>query len=154
MDTPTRETRSETAEEEVQSDLPEVSIRVRTATMTSADSSSIHTLTDRDAAAIATDPQAIAKEQRFSPNPAGAASAPRTSSHIRHTTCSSVESEGFHSTNGEEISLEDMVHQDWSQWSKQVRGPLEVCYYLEYPVLMTITWYIWYEVVTITNYVH
>ena len=88
-----------------------VLIRVRTATMTSADSAK--TLTDLDSAAAAA---ANSKEQRFSPNPAGAASAP-TGSHIRHTTNSSVESEGFHSVTSEDISFEET---DWTQWSKQV----------------------------------
>ena len=35
-------------------------------------------------------------------------------------TCSSVESEGLGSLTSEELSLEDLVHQDWSQWSKEV----------------------------------
>lgn len=106
VDTPTEEVRLE-EEEEVHT-TSEVLIRVRTATMTSADSSSLHTLTDNV-------DSMSAKEQRFSPNPAGAASA--TGSHVRHTTCSSVESEGFHSVNSEE---DDMMYQEWSQWSKQV----------------------------------
>ena len=96
------------------STMPEVLIRIRTATMTSADSSSLHTLTDRDAVPESAD---IVKDQRFSPNPAGAASAV-CGSHVRHTTCGSVESEGFHSvTSGDEGNMEE---QDWSQWSKQV----------------------------------
>lgn len=35
-------------------------------------------------------------------------------------TCSSVESEGLGSLTSEELSLEELVHQDWSQWSKEV----------------------------------
>lgn len=93
--------------------VPEVLIRVRTATMTSADSSSLHTLTDRDIA----ESSDVVKEQRFSPNPAGAASA--SSSHVRHTTCGSVESEGFHSVTSDEGNLEEL-QQDWNQWSKEV----------------------------------
>lgn len=98
--------------------VSEVLIRVRTATMTSADSSSLHTLTDRsgDVAAEHVD---VAREQRFSPNPAGAASA-SSSSHVRHTTCGSVESEGFHSVTSEEGNVEDLLQQDFSQWSKEV----------------------------------
>ena len=68
--------------------------------------------------------------QRFSPNPAGAASAACVQgSHTRHTTCSSVESEGFHSstsghddrgTNLDEVLTQQDFSQDFSQWSKQV----------------------------------
>ena len=100
----------------------EVMVRVRSATVASesADSASLNTLTD------ATVAESLAmKEQRFSPNPAGAASA-ASGSHVRHTTCSSVESEGFHSVNSEEMSLEDLIGQDWSQWSKQVCN-IEFC---------------------------
>ena len=86
----------------------EVLIRVRTATMTSSDSS--RTLVDT-----------VKNERQISPNPAGAASAGGSGSHVRHTTCSSVESEGFHSVTSEELSLEDLIHQDWSQWSKEVK---------------------------------
>ena len=83
---------------------PDILIRVRTATMTSADSSSIQTLTDTDSRVVA--------EQRHSPNPAAATAA--SGSHVRHTTSSSVESEGFHSVTSED--------EDMALWSK------EVCY--------------------------
>lgn len=107
-------------EEEVDGEvtkMPEVLIRVRTATLTSADSSSLHTLTD---VTVETSSVVGGREQRFSPNPAGAGAASATVSHIRHTTCDSVESEGFHSVTSEDMNLEDLSHQDWSQWSKQV----------------------------------
>ena len=108
----------------------DVLIRVRTATMTSADSSK--TLTDvtvESAPSLSSAAAAAAagnsNEHRFSPNPAGAASA-SSGSHVRHTTNSSVESEGFHSVTSEDMSLEDLVHQDWSQWSKQVSSTTHI----------------------------
>lgn len=116
VDTHTVDERREEEEKQESTKTPEVLIRVRTATLTSADSSSVHTLTDASAAADLLSN----KEQRFSPNPAGAASA-ASGSHVRHTTSSSVESEGFHSINSEDTSLDDLMHQDWSQWSKEVR---------------------------------
>ena len=109
--------RDELEEEEDTGRTPDVLIRVRTATMTSADSAKTLTDTGSDSAAGAA--SVDSKEHRFSPNPAGAASA-STGSHIRHTTNSSVESEGFHSVTSEDMSMEDLVHQDWTQWSKQV----------------------------------
>lgn len=93
--------------------MPEVLIRVRTATMTSTDSSSLRTLTDDNANSAD-----LVKEQRFSPNPAGAASV--SGSHVRHTTSSSVESEGFHSVTSEDMAMEDKgLH----HWSKAVSQP-------------------------------
>lgn len=87
-------------------------IRVRTPSMT--ESSSVKTLTEMDTSL---------RESAVSPNPAGAspmsASGPGPG-HSRHTTCSSVDSEGFVSVTSEELTLEELSHQDWSQWSKEV----------------------------------
>ena len=44
----------------------------------------------------------------------------RPSYHGHHQTSSSVGSEGFGSLTSEELTLEDLAHQDWSQWSKEV----------------------------------
>ncbi len=93
--------------------------------MTSADTSSICTLTDAGPSVIS--------DQRLSPNPTGAAasssllSPPTGVSHVRHTTASSVESEGFYSVSSEDGGLEEGRCQDWTQWSK------EVCYAVEPP---------------------
>ena len=61
-----------------------------------------------------------AVDQRHSPNPAGATASPGVgegpaSAHVRHTTSSSVESDGFHSMSGEEVAAED-----WSMLTKEV----------------------------------
>lgn len=69
------------------------------------DSSSISTLTKSDTnlgRRWASDP----------PNPVEA--------NYGHQTCSSVESEGFGSYTSEELTLDDLVHQDWGQWAKEV----------------------------------
>ena len=88
-------------------------IRVRTPSMT--ESSSVKTLTELDTSL---------RDSAVSPNPAGAtpmsASVPTVPGHSRHTTCSSVDSEGFVSVTSEELTLEELTHQDWSQWSKEV----------------------------------
>ena len=88
-------------------------IRVRTPSMT--ESSSVKTLTEMDTSL---------RESAISPNPAGAspmsASGVGGSGHSRHTTCSSVDSEGFVSVTSDELTLEELTHQDWSQWSKEV----------------------------------
>ena len=71
------------------------------------DSSSISTLTKSDTnlgQRWASDP----------PNPVGA--------NYGHQTCSSVESEGFGSYTSEELTLDDLIHQDWGQWAKEVRN--------------------------------
>lgn len=87
-------------------------IRVRTPSMT--ESASVKTLTEMDTSL---------RESSVSPNPAGASpmfvSGPGPG-HSRHTTCSSVDSEGFVSVTSEELTLEELAHQDWSQWSKEV----------------------------------
>ena len=87
--------------------------RVRTPTMT--ESSSVKTLTELDASW---------REYAVSPNPAGASplSVGGTGGygHSRHTTCSSVDSEGFVSMTSEELTLEELSHQDCSLWSKEV----------------------------------
>ena len=70
------------------------------------DSSSISTLTKSD----------TNLGQRWPsdpPNPVGA--------NYGHQTCSSVESEGFGSYTSEELTLDDLIHQDWGQWAKEVR---------------------------------
>lgn len=82
-------------------------IRVRSPTLT--DSSSVKTLTGADVNARET-------RESESPNPASAA----VGGHSRHTTCSSVESEGFGSITSEELSLEELAHIDLSHWSKEV----------------------------------
>lgn len=51
-----------------------------------------------------------------------------TGNNQQHTTsaaklCSSAESEGLGSMTSEELTLEDLAHQDWSQWSKEVGLP-------------------------------
>ena len=46
-----------------------------------------------------------------------------------HQTSSSVGSEGFGSLTSEELTLEDLAHQDWSQWSKEVRYAPSVASY-------------------------
>ena len=79
------------------------------------ESSSVKTLTELDTSL---------RDSAVSPNPAGAtpmsASVPTVPGHSRHTTCSSVDSEGFVSVTSEELTLEELTHQDWSQWSKEV----------------------------------
>ena len=45
---------------------------------------------------------------------------PRPGASSHRQTCSSVESEGVGSITSEDLTLEDMSHQDWSQWSKEV----------------------------------
>lgn len=93
-------------------------IRVRTPSMT--ESSSVKTLTEMDTSL---------RESAVSPNPAGAspmsASGPGPG-HSRHTTCSSVDSEGFVSVTSEELTLEELTHQDWSQWSKEVSSSVYI----------------------------
>ena len=93
-------------------------IRVRTPSIT--ESSSVKTLTEMDASL---------RESAASPNPAGASPisigySGIGSGHSRHTTCSSVDSEGFVSVTSEELTLEELAHQDWSQWSKEVSEPM------------------------------
>ncbi len=53
-----------------------------------------------------------------SPSNSSVSSGVRLPSHRQ--TCSSVESEGLGSITSEELSLEDLTHQDWSLWSKEV----------------------------------
>lgn len=88
-------------------------IRVRTPSMT--ESPSVKTLTEMDTSL---------RDSAVSPNPAGASpmstGIPAGPGHSRHTTCSSVDSEGFVSVTSEELTLEELTHQDWSQWSKEV----------------------------------
>ena len=87
----------------------ELIVRVRTPTIT--ESSSVKTLTEMDT---------TLRDSASSPNPAGAGPMSIGPGHSRHTTCSSVDSEGFVSVTSEELTLEELAHQDWSQWSKEV----------------------------------
>ena len=85
------------------------SVETVTSVVLGQDSSSVKTLTDSDSQ--------TAMVHRHSPNPAGAAAAAvGGGSYVRHTTSSSVESEGFHSMSGEDMEME----QDLMTWSKEV----------------------------------
>ena len=86
-----------------------VSSTIRTRSPTLTESSSVKTLTGMDLCSRET-------RESGSPNPASA-----VGGHSRHTTCGSVESEGFGSITSEELSLEDLAHIDWSHWSKEVK---------------------------------
>ena len=93
-------------------------IRVRTPSIT--ESSSVKTLTELDSSL---------RESVGSPNSDGANSMTIThGGHSRHTTCSSVDSEGFVSVTSEELNVEELSqHQDLSQLSKEVAMYVRVC---------------------------
>ena len=78
-------------------------------TTTLTDTSSVKTLTEVEC-------NRVSSRRTSSPNPAGAV----TGTHIRHTTCSSIGSEGFGSFTSEELSLEELAQRDWAHWTKEV----------------------------------
>ena len=83
------------------------------------DSSSVKTLTESDDRPVMDSTSLDIADQRHSPNPAGAAAASvggGGGAHVRHTTASSVESEGFHS-----MASEDLGGEGWMTLPKEVR---------------------------------
>ena len=94
-------------ESSIKSDVSTRSVREDTPTLT--ESASVKTLTEAECPHMSV-------RRTSSPNPAGAV----TGTHVRHTTCSSIGSEGIGSLTSEELSLDDLTHQDWSHWSKEV----------------------------------
>lgn len=78
-------------------------------TPTLTDTSSVKTLTEVEC-------NRASARRTSSPNPAGAV----TGTHVRHTTCSSIGSEGFGSFTSEELSLDELTQRDWAHWTKEV----------------------------------
>ncbi len=81
-----------------------------TLTDTLTDTSSIKTLTGAEC-------NPLTVRRTSSPNPASAVSSHH---HIRHTTASSISSEGIGSLTSEELSLDDLMSHDCAHWSKEV----------------------------------